>query len=144
VLIDCPPSVGRLAGNALVAATHVLVPMTQDALALDGFVRINATLNSLASPGPNQAREDVPPSTVLYTLANRRLRIARDIDGDLARIGIPRFETLITPNARGREAFSHGETLFEYDPAGKTVTEYDELAAEFISRLTAARPEAVA
>jgi chromosome partitioning protein len=133
ILIDCPPSVGRLAANALVAADHVIAPMTQDSLALDGFVRINATLASLASPGPNQAREDRPEVTVLYTLANARLRVGRDIDEELARIGIRRFATQITPNARGREAFSHKATLFEYDPAGKTGREYDALALEVLA-----------
>ncbi len=145
VLIDCPPSVGRLAGNALVAATHVVAPMTPDDLALDGFAQINQTIAGLCQPGPNQARDTAPPSvSVLRTKWVHRIVIAKNIDAKLDGHGVHRFKTTISVNVRGCEAFSHGETLYEYDPKGKTGSEYDAFAREIVEHVAGAQNGAAA
>jgi chromosome partitioning protein len=130
-LLDCPPSLGPVTVNALVAADRVIVPVQAEYLALEGLVQFMDTLALI--------RRELNPSLVvsglLITMADERTRLAHDVEREL-RAHFPElvFRTVIPRSVRVAEAPSHGRPLLEHAPRSPGSDAYRELAREVAER----------
>jgi chromosome partitioning protein len=127
VLLDCPPSLGPLTINALVAADRVIVPVQTEYFALEGLAGLLDTLSLVQ-------RELNPRLTVagmLLTMHDGRTRLARDVEREV-RTHFPQlvFETVIPRNVRIGEAPSYGRPVIHHDPHCPGSDAYFELAKE--------------
>ncbi len=126
VLLDCPPHVGILLVNALVAADLVIIPIQTDFLALYGIRLLFDTMRLLNKVLPQPVR-----FKALATMHDRRasacrriLRLMRDKLGDRV------FETVINTDTKFREACAQGKIICELDPGTRGAQEYMQLARE--------------
>ena len=131
VLLDCPPSLGPLTVNALVAADRVIVPVQAEYFALEGLAGLLDTLSLIQ-------RELNPRLTVagmLLTMADNRTRLAQDVEAEV-RKHFPDlvFDTVIPRNVRVGEAQSFGQPVIHYDPHSAGADAYFELAKEVAAR----------
>jgi chromosome partitioning protein len=131
ILLDCPPSLGPLTVNALVAADRVIVPVQSEYFALEGLAGLLDTLSLVQ-------RELNPRLTVagmLLTMHDNRTRLAQDVESEVRR-HFPElvFETVIPRNVRVGEAPSFGKAVIHYDPHCAGATAYFELAKEVAAR----------
>jgi chromosome partitioning protein len=131
VLIDCPPSLGLLTVNALVAADRVLVPLQCEYYALEGLGSLLRTVDLVkASLKPALEIEGV-----VLTMFDARNNLARQVMSDV-RANLPGqvYETVIPRNVRLSEAPSHGRPALLYDIESKGAQSYLQLAAEMLRR----------
>ncbi len=131
VLLDCPPSLGPLTVNALVAADRVIVPVQTEYFALEGLAGLLDTLALIQ-------RELNPRLTVagmLLTMHDGRTRLARDVEREV-REHFPAlvFDTVIPRNVRVGEAPSFGRAVIHHDPHCPGADAYFELAKEVAAR----------
>jgi chromosome partitioning protein len=131
-LIDCPPSLGLLTVNALVAADHMFVPMQCEFFALEGLSQLLRTIE--------QVRTTFNPNLsilgVALTMYDRRNRLSEQVAQDVrAVLGATVFETVIPRNVRLSEAPSHGLPALVYDFRCSGSAAYMALARETIERL---------
>ncbi len=131
VLLDCPPSLGPLTVNALVAADRVIVPVQSEYFALEGLAGLLDTLSLVQ-------RELNPRLTVagmLLTMHDNRTRLAQDVETEVRR-HFPElvFDTVIPRNVRVGEAPSFGKAVIHYDPHCAGADAYFELAKEVAAR----------
>ncbi len=131
ILLDCPPSLGPLTVNALVAADRVIVPVQSEYFALEGLAGLLDTLSLVQ-------RELNPRLTVagmLLTMHDGRTRLAQDVEAEI-REHFPQlvFETVIPRNVRVGEAPSFGKPVIHYDPHCAGSGAYFELAKEVAAR----------
>jgi chromosome partitioning protein len=131
VLLDCPPSLGPLTVNALVAADRVIVPVQTEYFALEGLAGLLDTLSLIR-------RELNPRLTVagmLLTMHDGRTRLARDVEREV-REHFPSlvFDTVIPRNVRVGEAPSFGRPVIHHDPHCPGSDAYFELAKEVAAR----------
>ena len=131
VLLDCPPSLGPLTVNALVAADRVIVPVQAEYFALEGLAGLLDTLSLVQ-------RELNPRLTVagmLLTMHDGRTRLAQDVEAEI-RQHFPElvFQTVIPRNVRVGEAPSFGQPVIHYDPHCAGADAYFELAKEVAAR----------
>lgn len=132
VIIDCPPSLGLLTLNALMAAHDVLVPLQCEFFALEGITQITQTIEAV--------RRRLNPTLSLHgivlTMYDRRNNlsdlVAQDVRGFF---GKKVYETVIPRNVRISEAPSHGKPLLLYDFRSPGSQAYIRLAAELVERL---------
>ena len=130
ILIDCPPSLSnRLIGNALLAASHVLVPVETSILALDGLKILLTTLEDVRT-GLNH---NVILSGVLACRFDARTRLSGMVLGELER-ALPGkiFKTVIRENVRMREAPASGMSILGYAPDCRAAADYRALARELL------------
>jgi chromosome partitioning protein len=137
VLIDCPPSLGLLTLNALVAAPEVLIPIQCEYYALEGvgqLLRNVELVKAHLNPG-------LHVSTVLLTMYDARTRLAAQV-ADEVRTHFPEtvLRTTIPRSVRISEAPSYGQTVMTYDPGSTGALSYLEAAREMAVR-GPARPE---
>src|SRR3954454_12074216 len=130
-LLDCPPSLGPLTVNALVAADRVIVPVQTEYFALEGLAGLLDTLGLIP-------RELNPPLTVagmLLTMHDSRTKLAQDVEREV-REHFPSlvFDTVIPRNVRLGEAPSFGRAVIHHDPHCAGSEAYFELAKEVASR----------
>ncbi len=133
VLVDCPPSLGLLTVNALVAAKGVVIPLQCEYYALEGLADILRTVD-LVKAGPNP---DLRVDGIVLTMfaANN---LANQVAEEIRRtFGHQVFETVIPRNVRLSEAPSHGKPVLLYDVASKGCQSYLALAREVTRRLAA-------
>ena len=130
VLIDCPPSLGVLTINSLVAANEILIPVQTEFFGLQGLSQILDTVYLLqGSLNPH-----LKISGILCTRYNRR-RIHQEVATCLHdKFGKIIFSTKISENIALAEAPSHGKTIFEYDSRSVGAHDYDVLCKEFLNR----------
>ena len=139
VLIDCPPSLGLLTVNALVAADTVLVPLQCEFFALEGLSQLLTTIERV------RARFNARLSIlgVALTMYDRRNRLSEQVAQDVrAVLGSVVFDTVVPRNVRLSEAPSHGLPALIYDHRCAGSTAYMGLAKELIDRLSPARKAA--
>ena len=131
VLIDCPPSLGLLTLNALVAADSVLVPLQCEFYALEGISSLMHTIEAV--------RRNFNPSLqlqgVVLTMFDRRNRLSDLVASDArSHFGDWVYETVIPRNVRIGEAPSHGQPVLVYDARSPGSLAYVGLAAELLQR----------
>ena len=143
IFIDCPPSLGLLTINALVAADRVLVPLQCEYYALEGLGSLLRTIE-LIRGGLNRA---LVLDGVVLTMFDARNNLARQVMSDV-RGHLPGqvYETVIPRNVRLSEAPSHGRPAILYDIESKGAQSYLALATEVLKRhaTTVPRPDAPA
>ena len=136
VLVDCPPSLGLLTLNALVAAEEVLLPIQCEYYALEGVQQLLNTAELVRvnfNPG-------LHISTVLLTMYDGRTRLASDVADDVrAHFGTSVLRTIIPRSVRVSEAPSRGQSVITYDPGSSGAVAYVEAARELAMQSAAAR-----
>jgi chromosome partitioning protein len=135
-LLDCPPSLGPVALNALVAADRVIVPVQAEYLALEGLVQFLDTLDLV--------RRELNPGLVLtgvvITMHDERTRLAQDVERQLRdHFAELMFRTVIPRSIRVAEAPSFGLPVIAHAPSSRGSVAYCELAAELAERELADR-----
>ena len=132
VLIDTPPTLGLITVNALVAATHVLIPIQSSFFALEGTDDLLETIEKVRSrPNPN-----LRILGVLVTLHDRRTTLAREVFEQIRNVFGPQiFETVITKSVRLEEAPAYKESIFTFAPQSSGASEYAKLCEEVMSRV---------
>lgn len=133
VLIDCPPSLGLLTINALVAADYVLIPVQSEYYALEGLSQLIAVIE--------RVRESFNPSLkilgIVLTMADSRTSLADQVEAEVRKhFGELVFKTVIPRNVRLAEAPSHGRPISEHDRWSKGAKAYKNLTKEILSRVS--------
>lgn len=130
VLIDCPPSLGIVTTNALVASDRLYIPLTAEALPMKGLAMLDDVVG--------EVRRRVNPSLelggVFFTRFNNRnlnKEVVKMIEG---RYGDKVFNTKIRENIALAEMPLSGQSIFEYDPKSNGAVDYMELAKEIIAK----------
>ncbi len=132
ILIDCPPSLGLLTLNALVAADAVIVPLQCEYYALEGLAHLMNTIE--------RVREQINPSLglegIVFTMVDPRSNLTRQVMDEVrTHFGEKVFKTCIPRNIRLSEAPSHGMPVLLYDIRSKGATSYLQLTEEILKRL---------
>jgi chromosome partitioning protein len=140
-LIDCPPSLGLLTLNAMVAAQQLLVPLQTEFFALEGLSQLLQTVERVrVAFNPNLAILGV-----VLTMFDRRNRLSSQVAEDVrACLGNAVFDTVVPRNVRLSEAPSHGLPALIYDLKCPGSEAYIGLAREVMAKLSRLRAEAVA
>jgi chromosome partitioning protein len=130
-LLDCPPSLGPLTVNALVAADRVIVPVQTEYFALEGLAGLLDTLGLIQ----RQLNPRLAVAGMLLTMHDGRTRLARDVEREV-REHFPSlvFDTVIPRNVRIGEAPSFGRPVIHHDPHSSGAEAYFELAKEVAAR----------
>lgn len=131
IVLDCPPSLGLLTLNALVAADRVLIPVQAEYYALEGLARLQETLDLV--------RKHLNPRLELdglvLTMYDRRNNLARQVEDDVrAHFGDRAYQTVVPRNVRLSEAPSFGQPITTYDVSSLGARAYLALAPEFVER----------
>ena len=131
IVIDCPPTLGLLTVNALVAATHLLIPIQSSYFALEGTDDLLETIEKVRAR-PNPALRILG---VVITMHDKRTALARDIRMQIQKVfGGKVFKTVITKSVRLEESPAYKESIFTFAPDSTGATEYYSLCEEVIDR----------
>ena len=131
IVIDCPPTLGLLTVNALVASTHLLIPIQSSYFALEGTDDLLETIEKVRAR-PNPALKILG---VVITMHDKRTALARDIRSQIQKVfGGKVFKTVITKSVRLEESPAYKESIFTYAPDSTGATEYYSLCEEVIDR----------
>jgi chromosome partitioning protein len=131
IVIDCPPALGLLTANALVASTHLLVPIQSSYFALEGTDDLLETVEKVRA----RANPDLRLLGVLITMHDRRTAIARDIRNQIRAVfGDLVFSTVISKSVRLEESPAYKESIFTFAPESSGAAEYYRLCEEVIDR----------
>jgi chromosome partitioning protein len=131
MVIDCPPTLGLLTVNALVASTHLLVPIQSSYFALEGTDDLLETVDKVRS----RANPSLVLLGVVITLHDRRTALARDIRSQIHRVfGEKVFATVISKSVRLEESPAYKEPIFSFAPDSSGASEYYRLCEEVIER----------
>lgn len=132
VIIDTPPTLGLITVNALVAATHVLIPIQASYFALEGTDDLLETIDKIKAR-PNT---ELQMLGVLVTLFDRRTVLAREVLSEIQEVFGPLlFETMITKSVRLEESPAHRCSIFEHAPDSSGAFEYYRLCEEVLQRV---------
>ena len=131
IVIDCPPTLGLLTVNALVAATHLLIPIQSSYFALEGTDDLLETIEKVrARPNPS-----LRILGVVITMHDKRTALARDIRTQIQKVfGGKVFKTVITKSVRLEESPAYKESIFTFAPGSSGATEYYSLCEEVMDR----------
>lgn len=133
IIIDCPPSLGLLTINGIVASDQILIPVQAEYFSLEGLGQLMSTINLI--------QENIKPEIdilgAVLTMYDRRFKLANDVLYELYR-HFPNniFRSVIPRNVRLSEAPSYGKTILDYDPKSKGGKAYERLAREFLELTT--------
>ncbi len=132
IVIDCPPTLGLLTVNALVAATHLLIPIQSSYFALEGTDDLLETVEKVRA----RANPDLQIVGVVITMHDRRTSLARDIRNQIHKVFGPKvFKTRISKSVRLEESPAYKESIFSFAPDSSGATEYYSLSEEVIERV---------
>ena len=132
IVIDCPPALGLLTVNALVAATHLLIPIQSSYFALEGTDDLLETIDKVRS----RANPSLKILGVVITMHDKRTALARDIRGQIGKVfGKKVFNTVITKSVRLEESPAYKESIFKFAPDSSGATEYYRLCEEVMDRV---------
>lgn len=131
IFIDTPPTLGLITVNAMVASTHVLVPIQSSYFALEGTDDLLETIDKIkARPNP-----DLQLLGVVITMHDRRTTLARDIYEQISQVfGDRLFQTVITKSIRLEESPAYKESIFSFAPRSSGAMEYYSLSEEMLAR----------
>jgi len=129
IIIDCPPSLGLLTINALVAADKVLIPVQAEYYALEGLGQLISTINLV--------RDNIKPGLeilgAVLTMFDKRNKLSEEVMGELYKYFPNKiFRSVIPRTVRLAEAPSYGKSILHYDKDGKGARAYERLARELI------------
>lgn len=136
VLIDCPPSLGLVTLNVMVAADEVLIPIQTEYYALEGLSQLWATIDRI--------RRDLNPrlhvSTMLLTMVDRRTKLSEEVEAEV-RAHFPELtlQTVIPRSVRVSEAPSYSQSVITYDPRNTGALAYRKAALELSLRLASSK-----
>jgi chromosome partitioning protein len=132
VIIDTPPALGLITVNALVAATHLLIPVQSSYFALEGTDDLLETVERIrARPNP-----DLKLLGAVITLHDKRTTLSRDVQKAIIGVfGGRVFETTISKSIRLEESPAHRESIFTFAPQSSGAYEYYKLCEEVIERV---------
>jgi len=132
IFIDTPPTLGMITVNALVASTHVLVPIQSSYFALEGTDDLLETIEKIkARPNPN-----LQLLGVVITMHDKRTTLAKDIHEQIGSVfGDRLFNTVITKSIRLEESPAYKESIFTFAPKSSGAMEYYSLSEEILSRV---------
>lgn len=132
IFIDTPPTLGMITVNALVASTHVLVPIQSSYFALEGTDDLLETIEKIkARPNPN-----LQLLGVVITMHDKRTTLAKDIYEQIGQVfGERLFHTVITKSIRLEESPAYKESIFTFAPKSSGAMEYYSLSEEILSRV---------
>ena len=129
IIIDCPPSLGTLLVNALVAADEVVIPLTADMYSLQGLYQLMPSIQYAQS-----LNKSLKVGGVLFIKHNTRTVLARDLTKIITRacgdMGIPVYNTSIREGVAIREAQTQRQSIFDYAPKSKPAQDYMQLVKE--------------
>ncbi len=131
ILLDCPPSLGLLTINALVAADSVLIPLQAEYYAMEGLGELLRTVSAVRRAyHPGLVRQGI-----VVTMTDRRNNLCREVERQArAYFGAEVFDTVIPRNVRLGEAPSFGQPVLQYDRRSAGAEAYVALAGELIHR----------
>jgi chromosome partitioning protein len=132
VVIDTPPTLGLITVNALVACTHLLIPIQSSYFALEGTDDLLETVERVkARPNP-----DLKVMGVVITLHDKRTILAKDIYKQIKNVfGAKVFKTVISKNVRLEESPAYKEAIFSFAPHSTGAIEYFKLSDEVLDRV---------
>ena len=132
VVIDTPPALGLITVNALVAATHLLIPVQSSYFALEGTDDLLETVEKIrARPNPN-----LKLLGAVITLHDKRTTLSRDVQKAITDVfGDRVFQTTISKSIRLEESPAHKESIFTFAPQSSGAYEYYRLCEEVIERV---------
>lgn len=132
VVIDTPPALGLITVNALVAATHLLIPVQSSYFALEGTDDLLETVEKIRSrPNPN-----LKLLGAVITLHDKRTTLSRDVQKAITDVfGGRVFRTTISKSIRLEESPAHKESIFTFAPQSSGAYEYYRLCEEVIERV---------
>jgi chromosome partitioning protein len=132
IVVDTPPTLGLLTVNALVAATHLLVPIQSSYFALEGTDDLLETVEKIkARPNPN-----LEFLGVVITIHDKRTILGRDIRNHIREVfGAKVFRTIISRSIRLEESPAYKESIFSFAPHSTGALEYYKLSEEVIGRV---------
>ena len=132
ILIDTPPTLGMITVNALVASTHILIPIQSSYFALEGTDDLLETIEKIkARPNPN-----LQILGVVITLHDKRTVLGKDVHDQIdAVFGEKVFKTTISKSVRLEESPAHQESIFTFAPRSSGAAEYYSLSEEVLSRV---------
>jgi chromosome partitioning protein len=132
IVIDCPPTLGLLTVNALVAATHLLIPIQSSYFALEGTDDLLETIEKVRA----RANPGMRILGVVITMHDKRTALARDIRVQIDKVfGKKVFKTVITKSVRLEESPAYKESIFSFAPDSTGATEYYRLCEEVMDRV---------
>jgi chromosome partitioning protein len=131
IVIDCPPALGLLTVNALVAATHLMIPIQSSYFALEGTDDLLETIEKVRA----RANPTLRILGVVITMHDRRTALARDIRSQIDKVfGSKVFKTVITKSVRLEESPAYKESIFAFAPESSGAAEYYRLCEEVMDR----------
>ena len=132
ILIDTPPTLGMITVNALVASTHILIPIQSSYFALEGTDDLLETIEKIKSrPNPN-----LQILGVVITLHDKRTTLGKDIQGQIDQVFKGKlFKTTISKSIRLEESPAYRESIFTFAPRSSGALEYYSLTEEILSRV---------
>jgi chromosome partitioning protein len=131
IVIDCPPTLGLLTVNALVAATHLLIPIQSSYFALEGTDDLLETIEKVRA----RANPTLRILGVVITMHDKRTALARDIRSQIDKVfGSKVFKTVITKSVRLEESPAYKESIFSFAPDSSGAAEYYRLCEEVMDR----------
>jgi chromosome partitioning protein len=127
VLIDCPPGLGLLSLNAMIAAEALIIPVDSQTMALAGVAQIRETLAELSDA---DVISSIPPAQILLTMFDGRLSLDRAVAEHLRTTDLPVYAQAIRTNTKLAESYGLRQTIFDYAPASTGAADYAALALE--------------
>jgi chromosome partitioning protein len=138
VLIDCPPSLGLLSVNGLVAAREVVIAVQTEFFALQGMSKLVDVLSVLR----RRLNPQLETCGILACLYDSRLKLAREVLAEIRRYFPGQvFQRAVAKNVKLAEAPSYGQTIFEYAPSSPGASDYAEVAREILAQEAERDPE---
>jgi chromosome partitioning protein len=132
IVLDCPPALGMLSMNSLVAADFLLIALQCEYLAMEGLGQILGVVDQIRDAGINPT---LAVGGIVLTMYDVRTNLSRQVAAEV-RQHFPAlvFDSIIPRSIRLGEAPSHGKSIFDYDPVSPGATAYSALASEVAKR----------
>lgn len=132
VIIDCPPSLGRLTETALASSTEVLMPIQCEYFAMEGLTQMIEVIRRVMK-GPKNRLEF---GGIVLTMFDHRLELTREVDTEVRDFfGDIVFQTVVPRDVAVSEAPSHGQAVLDYAPRSRGARAYIELCMEVLDRV---------